>query len=687
MKVMVRYTQQLIGCALLMAWLINCTATPLMVTVQTQSQQQVLKATTQDTQRRLLGAMEATQSSVVDVENVDSLLPYEMTHVQNVPTLSLLDSLSFDNVTEEWSFTYETMALDASEHGQINKYYRVLYFTHTAHDVGGSDTTNRCLQPGMDYESCISYLRSDYVVLMEDPNSFDSIAKDRLESTTWAAGQPTDSCPACAINATVDSELGSARQTLHLRIPHSLIRSTLSRRRNSTHMDSYSFVDVGSQPALDFGVGMMFLPKPEPNTQHTPPNNVLVFDMFTILENTFEQIAITKRTAYSVATHVAFWTAVAYDNPLLRVVTIEYLLDVGHILEDIKISTNNGSLAAGGSMVPISTDDCAAMQALIDAMNSPLCLSRQRLCTPVAVVDGSGATQQTFVTIVFPIPQWHQGDVFQFNTMLFSNLTNVNEGRGMRALSTLNFFTSHAPRVSCAPTETIAFDATQHVRTELYRGHGLVAETITGTFSVFNDTSLSSAEALVTLVLRPDDTSEALAYFEKYSDEHLRLDELYMSHGKLSNTFPSQISNKVQGTGSGRSTLNLDPELLTRCPMYENSLQQNIECATTQDWDLQGNHARVGSSVYYVHQVFGTEDTEADDLAWLSSNVFGPSDIQTLRTFRAAVLSRPFSTPSAAQRKQHASIFWIWPVFLWPNAGPIGLVDRTVISLVWSIAP
>jgi hypothetical protein len=281
----------------------------------------------------------------------------------------------------------------------------------------------------------------------------------------------------------------------------------------------------------------------------------------------------------------------------------------------------------------------------------------------------------------------HQGDVFQFNTMLFSNLTNVNEGWGMRALSTLNFFTSHAPRVSCAPTETIAFDATQHVRTELYRGHGLVAETITGTFSVFNDTSLSSAEALVTLVLRPDDTSEALAYFEKYSDEHLRLDELYMSHGKLSNTFPSQISNKVQGTGSGRSTLNLDPELLTRCPMYENSLQQNIECATTQDWDLQGNHARVGSSVYYVHQVFGTEDTEADDLAWLSSNVFGPSDIQTLRTFRAAVLSRPFSTPSAAQRKQHASIFWIWPVFLWPNAGPIGLVDRTVISLVWSIAP
>ena len=131
-----------------------------------------------------------------------------------------------------------------------------------------------------------------------------------------------------------------------------------------------------------------------------------------------------------------------------------------------------------------------------------------------------------------------------------------------------------------------------------------------------------------------------------------------MSHGKISNTFPSQIVNKLQGIGTGRTTLNLDQQLLTRCPMYTSTLQQNIECATTKDWNLQGNVA-----------------------------VFGPSDLNTLQTFRAAVLSRPFSTPLAAQRKAHASIFWIWPVFLWPNAGPIGLVDRTVISLAWSIAP
>ena len=47
-----------------------------MLTVQTQSHEHMLRITAQDSQRRLLGAMEATQSSVVDVENIDALMPY-----------------------------------------------------------------------------------------------------------------------------------------------------------------------------------------------------------------------------------------------------------------------------------------------------------------------------------------------------------------------------------------------------------------------------------------------------------------------------------------------------------------------------------------------------------------------------------------------------------------------------------
>jgi hypothetical protein len=132
---------------------------------------------------------------------------------------------------------------------------------------------------------------------------------------------------------------------------------------------------------------MMFLPQPDANTEASPPNNLLIFDMFTVLENTFEQLAIMKQTSYSIATHVAFWTAAAQSDPRIRVVSIEYLLDLGHTLTDVKLSVNNGSLATGDSMVPVSPADCAAAQALVDALPDARCIARQRLCEPARYVE------------------------------------------------------------------------------------------------------------------------------------------------------------------------------------------------------------------------------------------------------------------------------------------------------------
>jgi hypothetical protein len=89
----------------------------------------------------------------------------------------------------------------------------------------------------------------------------------------------------------------------------------------------------------------MFLPHAEFNTQQTPPNNVLVFDMFTVLENTFEQI------------------------------TIEYLLDVGHKLDDIKISTNNGSSVSSMSL----SDAMVSISAILAlGISLTLCFSSAR---------------------------------------------------------------------------------------------------------------------------------------------------------------------------------------------------------------------------------------------------------------------------------------------------------------------
>lgn len=652
--------------------------TPLMLTVQTQSPEHMHTLTHAELGQRQLLTFEATQSSIVDVNE-----QYTATRVQSVPTLSLLNDIGFDSETEVWTFSYETTTVDGSAPGQVNRYYRVLYLTRAGHDVGTSDTGNPCLQAGTGYAECLRRLRTDYVVLEDPGDAQDETARDRLGASTWA-------CTACAagtgaINATVEPRPFSALQTLRLRIPHSAIRNALARLRNSTRADSPAHAELGTQPALDFGVGMMFLPQPHANAEASPPNNLLIFDMFTVLENTFEQLAIMKQTSYSIASHVAFWTAAAQGDALLRVVTIEYLLDLGHLLTDVKVAINNGSLAAGGSMVPITPEDCAAMQASLDALPDASCLAPHPLCTPTRFVQGAGAGVQTWATVVYPIPPWHAGGEFQFNTLVFSNLSTANGGRGMPALSTLNFFTAHAPRVACQASETVVFDATRHVRAELYRGHLLVAEQIQGTFTVFNDSSLSSSEALVTLVLRPDDSAEALEYFQTYADERLRLDELYMSHGRLQHTFPSSIANKAVGAGSGRTTLELDAELAARCPQ-QTSPELGL-CVTTKDWGLAGQQTRPGSTVYYVHQVSGSAQDEAQDLAWLADNVFGPADPETLRAFREATLARPFSTPAAAARKPYAAVFWIWPVFSWPNTPPVGLVDKTVVSLAWSIAP
>ena len=478
---------------------------------------------------------------------------------------------------------------------------------------------------------------------------------------------------------------GQARQELSLTIPHEVIRKQLG---NTVTVTSELY---GTTPRLEFGVGMMFLPYADSNAGYTEsPNNLLIFDKFTILENTFKQLAVSKQTSYSIATHIAFWTAAAEADDKIRVATIEYLLDYGHILQgdqSITASLNEGSLTAGGSMKAISETDCLAMQQKIDTLESKTCLAKYELCKPFVYTEGSGNTLQTWATIIFPIPDWHvDATPFQFNTLIRTNLTTANNNQGMAAISTLNFVTNHAPRIACRGTHTQSFDATQHVLAELYRGNDLVFEKIEGVFTVHNTTALSMAESLMTLVLRPDDTTSALEYFNTYTDEKLRLDDLYMSHAKLSSTIPSSINNEIHGLPNGRVELVLDSALLQQCPLYDNTLTVGL-CTTTNDWERAGGITRPQGVVYYVHQVSVDDTNAAADISWLENNIFGSSDPDAVVAFRNAVLSKPFSTSDALTRRAHAAVYWIWPVFTWPNTAPIGLVDKTVVSLAWSIAP
>jgi len=386
-------------------------STPVLLTQQTQSREHMHAVTHTELGQRQLLTFEATQSSIVDVNE-----QYLATRVQSVPTLSLLENVRFDNATEVWTLTYETMAVDSSVPGQINHYHRVLYLTRAGHQVGASDTSNPCLQPAVDYAACLSALRAQYVVL-ETGN--DLLARDRIETTSWlcaecpspavaqefvitvasfkfvvdgapvpvlnlvrggvytfiqsdnsnanhplrfkdesgiaytegvtftgtpgqlgartvisvAANAPVHLRYYCSVHGddmgntvsvsapstanivmTVQPRAFSSTQSLQLQIPHSVIRFALARQRNSTRADSAAFALLGAQAALDFGVGMMFIPHNNAAPSNNLLNNLLIFDMFTVLENTFEQLAMMTQTSYSIATHVAFWTAAAQSN-------------------------------------------------------------------------------------------------------------------------------------------------------------------------------------------------------------------------------------------------------------------------------------------------------------------------------------------------------------------------------------
>jgi len=138
----------------------------------------------------------------------------------------------------------------------------------------------------------------------------------------------------------------------------------------------------------------------------------------------------------------------------------------------------------------------------------------------------------------------------------------------------------------------------------------------------------------------------------------LQLDDLYMSHSKITGAVPNSVSNTVHGKGGGRTSLVLDQELLKHCALKTDLTDVNALCVTTRDWDSDAIH-RPGSATFFVHKIHASDDAAgvSADVAWLT-NVFGSSDPALLHRFREAVLSRPFLQSTLAQeRKQYAAVY------------------------------
>jgi len=167
----------------------------------------------------------------------------------------------------------------------------------------------------------------------------------------------------------------------------------------------------------------------------------------------------------------------------------------------------------------------------------------------------------------------------------------------------------------------------------------------------------------------------------------VRLDEVYMSHAKPDVQFGAvrnTLHAATSAAGAGRLAVVLDAELLRKCPLEAGAGfaygPAAFSCVTTQDYGPAGPIKRPVSGVdtHFVHEVLGG----SADLEWLRRNIFGESFKG--RTAATDFLDRVRALVPA-HHTAHARTFWIWPLYAWPNEAPVGLKDKTLLSLAWSM--
>jgi hypothetical protein len=195
-------------------------------------------------------------------------------------------------------------------------------------------------------------------------------------------------------------------------------------------------------------------------------------------------------------------------------------------------------------------------------------------------------------------------------------------------------------------------------------------------------------EALLTLVLHPRDSVASREFFEHFSHETLRLDEVLMSHALSGVELPQMLQNSIVGVSGGRSTIHLDPTLSTLCPAEETGTQFAYEdgfgatppaqCVTTLDWQLTHKTRPLSTPGNYF--VFDVDTGEEAAVEWLTSNVVG----ETQESVARDIYNRTCGLKPTALADR-SRVYWILPIYYWPDQSPIGLKDRTIISISWSI--
>ena len=611
---------------LLVACCICHVACTVVVTVQSQSPEQMQALTDAVEQHADFGTMDLVLGPIeATVSRVVSSTLVEATF--NVsPVMARLTEMQYNNITHEWTVQYEAMRHDPSD--LTNVYNRTLYLTRTGTPAVIADTQNPFLRSMPVAEQEHLFLQN-YIAA---PGGGDAVifAQDGLSSSE--VGIP-----------------GSLRSVLTIRIPHEfLVRSVGTEGLQDN-------AEWGFARTWTFGIGMAF--------RSETGANLVLFDRFHLLERSADIFHVQAETQYSLARHIEFYSLDAGSG--VRVAFFHFTLGSGKKMNNIYATVNG---------VRQHPSTCLELQARIDALPDKKCLLTYPLCA--LHVQQIGQVQ----TVSFAIPM--HGESMRTDLML--NITDHVTAQTL--IAAVNFNVGASSSV-CQDAVVALHDPLKWVTVDLYRntGHGLSLGTpLSGTGdsgTLMTNLMLTveaeiMSQALFALVLRPGSSPEAAAYFASTADT-INLDSVIMSHAHNQATPPPAPSRILPvGPRNLRSRIDFSEEAQAICPR-ETAQLAVAECVTTEDWAWTGPLQRPLGGQYFVHE---TGD-EASDRAFLQ-RVFGSDGV---RDATAGIIDA-FYAESNALRVAHAKIFWVWPIYNWQRS-PIALVDRTIVSLSWSLTP
>lgn len=584
--------------------------------------------------RMPLGALETTMSRVVDSENAVNIA-----QIENPPMMTLIQDISYleDNLTPRYVIKYETLQTNSNEN--YVGYNRMLYFSakdKTQIVVG--DVGNICLDTETTNLNCLDYLKSHYSI----DDSID-LEEDFLQSFDETSG----------VFVEVEDMVHSQRQIITITIPYTAIHNVIGTEMSISHPIR------GLERQYTFSIGMLFSPKDASSSR------IIMYDVFHLMQNTNQIVTMEKTTSYSIAKYVSFWTTEA-ENKNIEVATMEFTLDGGHNLEELHILVNG---------IDVQVENyCTSKQAEIsEKLEESTCLTRYPLCEPQTL----SSDNMVWVTVVVPVVSTPESGERKIDVMLKTIYTE--NGKSSSTISSLNFATRQPPVKACTDAIQETFDPVKYTAAYLYRGVNVELDTSLGqNFILYNDTetALSMQESLITLVLKPTDSDLARDYFSNFPSETINLDELFMSHSKLTDETHKDVftaaNNVLYTKPDGHGAITLDPVLLTNCPMQTMQTENTQTCVTTKDWDRQHIERSNPGGVYFVYEVLNEISTKD----WLKTNIIGTEEI---------VNNIYDKTMQKVIGESHAKVYYIWPVYFWPDTSPIGLRDTTYITMTWSV--